>query len=396
MFSDQLGSAGSRGTVATVKILLICSWSPYPTLSGGRRRSREVIDFLDARHQLEVVSFAAGPIQREALKGKATTVPYQDQHRNNSLPPSLWPFESNPLKQLLIEKQKDGFQATLFDQLFSTCFADHSCGVPVLMEHNIESQILKRVAATAEGHRKRLILAQFMALRAYEKRIWPEFPLRTCVSEVDAEVMRENCPTGEVAVVPNGVDLERARLLTLENSPRLLFVGALDYEPNQDAVQRLCTGIMPILWQRDPAFKLRVMGRNPSQEIADLMAADSRLELMANVPQLEEPASECCMSVVPLRAGSGTRLKILEASAWGMPIVTTALGCEGLSPELIDCLCLAESDEALAEAVWELWNSPRRRFELAEKARAVVCRDYGWSKALEPLQEALLKLEKTL
>ena len=379
-----------------MKILFICSWSPYPTLSGGRRRSRQVIEFLDARHQLEVISFAAGPGEREALEGRATAIPYQYYHRNNSLPPSIWPFENSYLLELLTKKQSDGFQVTIFDQLFSTCFVKHSCGTPVLMEHNIESQILRRLATTAQGHQKRLTLAQFMALRAYEHRIWPEFPLRTCVSEVDAEIMRENCPTGEVVVVPNGVDLERARLLTLENSPRLLFVGALDYGPNQDAVQRLCTGIMPLLWQRDPAFKLRVMGRNPSQEIIDLMAADSRLELMANVPDLEGPASECCMSVVPLRAGSGTRLKILEAGAWGMPTVTTALGCEGLSQELIDCLCLAESDESLAEAVWELWNNPQRRIEMAEKARAVVCREYGWTTALEPLQQALLKLERSL
>jgi len=379
-----------------VKILFICSWSPYPTMSGGRRRSRQVIEFLDARHQLEVISFAGGPVEREALEGKGTAVPYQYHHRNSSLPPSIWPFESSFLQELLVEKQAEGFQVTIFDQLFSTCFVKHSCGTPVLMEQNIESQILRRMAATAEGHQKRLTLAQFMALRSYESRIWPEFPVRTCVSEVDAQIMREICPNGEVVVVPNGVDLERARLLDLGGSSRLLFVGALDYGPNQDAVERLCNGIMPLLWQRDPAFKLRVMGRNPSQEVSDLMAADSRLELMANVPELEEPASECCLSLVPLRAGSGTRLKILEASAWGMPVVTTPMGCEGLNQELLDCLCLAESDEALAEAVWELWNNPQRRIEMAEKARAVVSRDYGWSKALEPLQQALLKLERSL
>jgi glycosyltransferase involved in cell wall biosynthesis len=379
-----------------MKILFICSWSPYPTMSGGRRRSRQVIEFLDARHELEVISFSAGPGEREALRGKGTAVPYQYDHRNNSLPPSIWPFESTFLKELLMEKQAEGFQATIFDQLFSTCFVKHSCGTPVLMEQNIESQILRRLAATAQGHQKRLLLAQFMALRAYESRIWPEFPIRTCVSEVDAKIMRENCPTGEVVVVPNGVDLERARLLDLEDSSRLLFVGALDYGPNQDAVERLCTGIMPLLWRRDPAFKLRVMGRNPNQAVSDLMAADSRLELMANVPELEEPASQCCMSLVPLRAGSGTRLKILEASAWGMPVVTTPMGCEGLSQELIDCLCLADSDEALAETVWDLRKNPQRRIELAEKARAVVCREYEWSKALEPLQQALLKLERSL
>ena len=379
-----------------MKILLIGSWSPYPTMAGARQRTHQIIEYLRNRHELDVISFAMGPLEREALEGKATAVPYQYQQRNNGLPPSLWPFESSALRELLVQKQAEGFQATLFDQIFSTCFVEQSCGVPVLMEHNIESQILRRLATTAEGHQKRLTLAQFMALRAYENRIWPEFPLRTCVSEVDAKIMRESCPTGEVVVVPNGVDLERARLLDLEGSSRLLFVGALDYGPNQDAVERLCTGIMPLLWQRDSAFRLRVMGRNPSQEVIDLMAADSRLELMANVPDLEGPASECCMSVVPLRAGSGTRLKILEASAWGMPTVTTSLGCEGLNQELIDCLCLAESEEALAEAVWELWNDPRRRIEMAEKARAKVCRDYGWSQALEPLQAALLKLERSL
>ena len=111
------------------------------------------------------------------------TVPYQYQARNNSLPPSLWPFDSKPLHKLLTELQSEEFDLTIYDQIYVACHLERAIGKSVLLEQNVESDLLKQQAGYLEPAKKRLGLAQFMALRAYESKVWPQFDLRCAVSE---------------------------------------------------------------------------------------------------------------------------------------------------------------------------------------------------------------------
>lgn len=376
-----------------MNILFLSSYPTYPCLSGGRRRTAQILKSLREAHQVRHVTFVGGPREKELMESMGSlTVPYQYQARNNSLPPSLWPFDSKPLHKLLTELQSEEFDLTIYDQIYVACHLERAIGKSVLLEQNVESDLLKQQAGYLEPAKKRLGLAQFMALRAYESKVWPQFDLRCAVSENDARTVRERCPDGPTVVVPNGVDLERAMELKLSDEPRLLFVGALDYTPNQDAAKWLINEIMPRIWAEEPAMELRILGRNPAQELTELASADPRLELIANAPELEPLARECTISVVPLRMGSGTRLKILEASAWGMPVVTTSLGCDGLSEQLTQNLFVADGAEQFSAEVWSCWRSPEQRAKAAKAARKVVAETYSWKATLAPLHQALEEL----
>jgi glycosyltransferase involved in cell wall biosynthesis len=373
-----------------MKILFVCSWPPYPCLSGGRRRTAQLIRSLKQNHEVRVVSFVGGPTERKLMEDRgAIAVPYQQEARKNALPPSLWPFDSPLMRERLMELAEEGYQLTLFDQIFVSSFLPQAVGRSVLLEQNVESSLLKQRAQYLEPDKKRLAFAQFMAMKAYENKIWPQFDLRCAVSEQDAQEMRSRCPSSETVVVPNGVDPKRAYKLDLTDQARLLFVGALDYWPNEDAANWLCDEIMPRVWSEIPHMKLRIVGRNPSGELQQRVLGYSRIELLANAPELEPLAAECAMSVVPLRMGSGTRLKILEAGAWGLPVVTTSIGCEGLSQSLCRHLTEADGCDDFASAILSLWDNPAERAELAERARAEVVRDYSWSVVFRPLHRAL-------
>lgn len=374
-----------------MKLLYVSSWPPFPLNSGGRLRSFEVLRFLKSRYQVQLLTFVAGPRERAAaLEQGAIPLDYNTTGPGRSLlPASLRPFDNPQLYEALRSFAGQGFQATVFDQIFVSHAWESACGLPVLLEQNIESEILRQRASLASRHERPSFMAQALALRGYEQEMWPKFPLRACVSQHDVDLMQGRCPQGTTLLLPNGVSLERYAYMEPGQEPRVLFVGALDYFPNQDAVDYLCEQVMPLVWQQEPDLRLRVVGRNPPESLCHRVAQDARCELYANAADLTPLARDCFMSVVPLRIGSGTRLKILEAAAWGLAVVSTGLGCQGLELEPGKHLWVADQAAELAEAIVTLWNRPRQRLKLAEACRQVVEAKYSWDFVLAPLQQAL-------
>jgi glycosyltransferase involved in cell wall biosynthesis len=374
-----------------VKLLHVCCWPPYPENSGGRQRSGAVLRFLRQRHEVQLVTFVSGSRERSlAENAGAVAVDYCYEHYNRALPASVNPFESDELRKTLLSLSDSGFEATIFDHIYVANNVRFSCGVPVLMEHNIESEVVAEVAQFSKQRMKGLAAALF--LKKFENEIWPEFPLRFCVSERDAQSMRARCPQGKVVVSENGVDLNRVESLQFIPTPKLFFVGTLDYQPNVDAVHFLLDEILPLVWQQMPGVLLRVAGRSPGRELSDLLDGHPQCELWPSAPDLTDLARTCSLSVVPLRLGGGTRLKILEAAAWGLPVITTRKGCEGLRNELVENLCVVDEPEPFAANICTLLNSPEKREEMADAARKQVEAYYNWPTVLQPMEEAMLEL----
>ena len=378
-----------------MKLVMVCSWPPFPLHSGARLRSYETLCFLARSHEIRLLTFVAGPREREAsrlLQGvcEVECFAYASAPGDPALPPNLHPFQSQALGQRLAELGEQGVQATLFDQLFVSQHWPSAAGIPVLLEHNIESEILRRSASFADPRLRLRLTAQALGLRHYEEQVWPRFPLRTCTTTEDAELMRQRCSLGSVVVVPNGVNLQRYQpLAEKEGVGRLLFVGALDYWPNQDAMEFFCAQIWPRLRSAHPDMLLRVIGRNPSAELVKMLGDQSGLELFPNAGDLAPLVEGSRISIVPLRVGSGSRLKILEAAAWGLPVVSTSMGCQGLDFQPGVHLSQADEPEEFAAQVGRLWVAAEERRRLGQAARRLVERCYGWEQVLGPLQEAL-------
>src|SRR5207237_3894426 len=151
------------------------------------------------------------------------------------------------------------------------------------------------------------------------------------VSPTDAQLMRERFGAKRVEVVDNGVDTSYFRPTDGKREPHtVLFLGSLDWRPNQDGVQQLLDSIFPQVRAQDPATKLLVVGRNPPEWLRDRVKTCPGVELHGSVPDVRPFMARAGVLAVPLRIGGGSRLKILEALASGLPVISTRIGAEGL------------------------------------------------------------------
>jgi glycosyltransferase involved in cell wall biosynthesis len=183
---------------------------------------------------------------------------------------------------------------------------------------------------------------------------------------------------GRVWVVPNGVSEALFRHHERQEAQdRLVFVGTLEYGPNEDAVMWFCNEVLPRVAREVPTVSFFVVGRNPSRRLKELHDG-RRVNVIGRVPDVTAYVREAALSVVPLRAGGGTRLKILESLALGTPVVSTSVGVEGLALEPGTDLLVADDPEAFASAVVRSLRNRDIRRCLADAGRERVRAAYGW------------------
>ncbi|HMJ75431.1 MAG TPA: glycosyltransferase family 4 protein [Iamia sp.] len=178
------------------------------------------------------------------------------------------------------------------------------------------------------------------------------------------------------AVVPNGADLDRVPATPVPETPVLVFVGSLDYRPNVDGARWLCREVLPIVRAARPNAVIRLVGHQPAPAVREL--AGPGVEVHGDVPSVDPFLLDARVAVVPLRIGSGTRLKALEAMAARRPVVGTAVGLAGLGvTDGVDAL-VADDAEAFAGAVLDLLDDDARVARLVAGGRRLVEDRYGW------------------
>jgi glycosyltransferase involved in cell wall biosynthesis len=399
-----------------MKILMLSPFSPYPPNSGGRIRQWELIRYLGRRHNLTVVYNAFTEeeygMQKsiESSCAKAVAVKHPQKHLTPDLPDLQklpWPartFRTTEMLKTLKEVQSSNFDAAIIEFIFMSHYHDLLPAYTILHEHNIESDIFRQYAdlpniteAKIFGLRKNRAFwkATWMLMAEFENKMWQSFPLRITVSEKDKQEMDSRCPFGRTIVIPNGVNTYTVGLIPNAASRKILFMGTMDYYPNTDAASFLVKSVMPFVWRKDPGISLCIAGLHPPQSVMAL-ASDSRVEVIANPDSMREVASQCCLTVVPLRLGGGTRLKILDSFAMGLPVVSSSLGCEGLP--LMDGrhILIRDDAESFADAVLQVISDNILANTLRVNGRRLVEERYDWGTIFRQLEEELLQLvEKT-
>jgi glycosyltransferase involved in cell wall biosynthesis len=205
------------------------------------------------------------------------------------------------------------------------------------------------------------------------------------VSERDRDLFRVLARQAHIAVVPNGVDLEGfAPSTSMRTKHSLLFLGMMNYHPNDDGVQFFLKEIFPAIRASIPDVHLTIVGGEPSAAVR--AAASPQITVTGLVPDVRPYLASAEVLIVPLRAGGGTRLKLLEAMAAGIPAVSTSIGCEGLGAVHDQHLLIADGAEAFARTVIRLLGDAGKRQRLAERARQFVMTRYGWTQIGEVLQ----------
>ncbi len=254
--------------------------------------------------------------------------------------------------------------------------------IPLMLEeHNFTTKWLKERYMNSETTIRKLTKwISWKKCKNYENKVYPHFKLVTMVSETDKQAVRDELPRykGRLEVVPNGVDLRsrKFRSITPEINT-LIFNGSLTYAANLDAMKFFKKEIWHLIQLKIPEAKLTITGNIQGVDLSWL-DGDSKIHLTGYLDDVVKVINRNWICVVPIRDGSGTRLKILEAMALGVPVVTTSKGVEGINAVNGIHVLVADDPARFADACIQLLTNPSLHGSLAIQARHLVENEYGW------------------
>jgi polysaccharide biosynthesis protein PslH len=383
--------------------ILISPEKIWPPHGGGPLRTLSILEYLRQRYVVDLVLFH-DPAQGDPRTGipaaavRDVLVIPLPLHARTSWARALRNLRRLARGAVPLTDRFAGFDAQLETWLsgrsYDLALVEHFWCAPyaallrpaarrlVLDLHNIESNLLETSAAAASGLPS-LALRRFAACcRRQEERWLPCFDLLLAASRTDAQRLPS---ASTVAIVPNTLPLIDLPPSAADGS--IVFSGNLAYGPNCDAVSWFAAEIWPLLRRRLPHLKWRLVGRG-HEAVASHIAGDSSIECTGPVDDAIAVIARSSVAIAPLRAGSGTRIKILEAWAAGVPVVSTSLGCEGLecTPDLH--LLIADQPASFADAIVRILASPSLAEQLRCSARTRFDSHYNWSAAWRALSEA--------
>jgi len=385
---------------------------PYPPTNGHRLRTWAMVQALaDDGHRVTLVAFAERaellgdlePLRTACAEIDLVPTPLGPRGRGRDalkrlralaspLPFGAWKFRSPELREAL-ERQlaRQDFDVLICDGVYNMQNLPAHLAIPVLLnKDDVAHVLIRRYLALEPSTVHRL----YGALEARKVERWERAALRRAAavlacSELDRSLLRELCPAASVVVVPNVVDTDHYAPRDGAEPATVLFQGGMDWQPNRDAVEFFVAEILPALRRRAPSARFRVAGRSPTEPFRRRFAEVPGFEFSGTVADMRDEIAKATVCVVPLRIGSGTRLKILEAGAMAKPILSTALGAEGL--ELVDGeeIVLADEPRAFADGVAKLLHDAARRRELGRAARLRVEKQYGLAVFKTSLRQAV-------
>ncbi|MCX8052393.1 MAG: glycosyltransferase family 4 protein [Armatimonadetes bacterium] len=401
-----------------MKILFLSQLFPLPADSGGKIKSLCMLRALASEHDVCLLAYVRNKAEQESVEDLrrmcrfVEVVPFvrsrfADFRQALS---SLFFRRSFIVTRDFRREMLNRFQQVVRDFVPDIVHIDHLQMAQfvdfdgpyrtVLDQHNVESTIVKRIAETSTNPLMRAYAGiEWPKLFEYEIEICRKSDLVIAVSEEDAETLRRMISPdlssvrrgemktfsgsylarrGIVECVPIGVDVNSIPVVQrVENSKNILFLGTMYWPPNIDCVLYFHSKILPIVRSKLPDCVFTIAGQKPPRAVRRL-ACESGIRVTGYVRDARELAANCGVFVVPLRSGSGVRVKILGALAMGLPVVSTSIGAEGLKVAHGEHILIADSPEDFAKAVIDVLNDPNLARELGRKGRELVEREYSW------------------
>jgi glycosyltransferase involved in cell wall biosynthesis len=250
----------------------------------------------------------------------------------------------------------------------------------VLSLHNVGFEQYRQMARLEIGFAARALYhLKAFAMSKAERHYIPRFDCCVVVSTAERELLQRALPEVRAVVIENGVDCTQLQPLPESASgPGLLFAGVMDYPPNTDGLMHFARSILPRIRAFVPDVKLFVVGHSPPAR-AKALGREPGIEVTGYVSDILPYYRLSKVTIVPLRAGGGTRLKILESMALGRAVVSTRVGCAGLNVCHGVHLLIADPPQQFADCVVQLLGDDGLRTELAGNARRLVERHYDWA-----------------
>lgn len=399
-----------------MKILFLAQVLPYPLDAGPKIRAYYVLRHLAQQHEVTLVSFVRDTDTKEALdhlRGFCESVhtvrmPRSALRNGYHLLRSLlngqpfiiardWlPTMAECLQNALTTAHAngDGFDAVHADQLWMAPYAlwirEHAPGVQspqlVLDQHNAVYLIPERLAEGERNPLKRILLgleARKMAkfevdiCGRFDDVVWVTQEDYDAVQAVQTEMAAGQTPNSGVIPIC-GAPEETPVIARSPNARRVTFLGGLHYPPNAQGICWFAEHVFPLVRKAVPDAKLTVIGKQPPVELTGYGIPDENLEITGFVDDPKPYLTETAAFVVPLHAGGGMRVKILDGWTWGLPIASTSVGAEGIQTRPDENILIADSPETFARATISLLQDRTRREQVATAGREWVTQAYNW------------------
>jgi glycosyltransferase involved in cell wall biosynthesis len=393
-----------------MKILWICPFFLHPTNRGAQIRTLGTLKELHKRHEIHFAALNAP----DNLEGPQRSCEYSARHlsvehstpkrRSLSIVPQLAGSILNPVPMAVSRYDsrvlREQVDALIAAEHYDSVVCDFLAAAPnladlgncVLFQHNVETTIWQRHVEQSRSLAKRLFFRmQARKMAAYEKKICGTVKHVIAVSEIDASRMKEMFGIAAVSSVPTGVDVEffapRGASPAISD---IVFCGSMDWLPNVDAVEYFLFEVLPLIREKAPGATFTIAGRSPDARVLKAVQGLDGVSVTGQVEDMRPYMWGAKVSVVPIRIGGGTRLKIYECMAAGIPVVSTTVGAEGLRYSDGEDIVLADDPGAIAAACVRLLLDDKARSALAQNALKRVQSEFSWE-AVSREFEAILE-----
>ncbi|MBI4759040.1 MAG: glycosyltransferase [Chloroflexi bacterium] len=416
-----------------MRILFLTPGLPYPPNKGTSIRNYNLIKQLSARHEVHLLSFVWSeeelawlPALRECCQSIETVMAPRRGFPRRALSVFLSPLPDMALRlpspefraklAVMLGRepfdlvQVEGIELAQYglDLINGDISLIHPAPSSVFDNHNAEYVLQQRAWEIDRRYPLRWAGAlysfiQWRKLRAYEAMVCRSFDKVIAVSEADRNALHRIVPQVDIAVVPNGVDCALfssqvpadaypAPESRIKHEASLIFTGTMDFRPNIDAVTWFCQEVLPLIKKDIFHVHFYIVGKSPPPEVRRL-GEDPAVTVTGYVDDVRPYMIHSRVYVVPLRMGSGTRLKVLQAMAMGIPVVSTTAGAEGIAARPGEDILIADDPTTFAQQVVSLLNDEERRKKMAARGRALMEASYDWAVIVPRLERVYSQLK---
>ena len=407
-----------------MRILWVKAGGIVPADTGGRIRSLHILKELARRHSVTIFTYYAehfgdqhrGVDQAGELRGFADVVAIpialpRERTSRDYLSYARTLFSSEPCSMQVIGGESGGrlryfdstdirrrlgsliaggnFDVLICDFIYPAGLIDWTLPCPkILFTHNVEAQLWKQQLESAHHPLKKFLYwREWRALSEAERRYAREANHVITVSEQNRAFFANSVNPARVSTIATGVDIDFFQPADYAPSHSMVFTGSMDWRPNQEGMLFFASEILPHIHAEVPDADLWIVGRYPSREIQQL--AGPRIHVTGRVDDIRPFLQNAPVYIVPLRSGSGTRIKIFEAMAMGKAVVSTALGAEGLPVTHGQNILIADDPREFARSVVRILRDRELAARLGRAARSLVERHFAWKTAASQFETIL-------
>jgi len=387
-----------------MRILSLQHLFPLPLDSGGKIKSYHTLRALAGRHEVRAVAYVRTDNEAGLLPDIQRICPVEAVRLTRSRARQCGDLLGSIVtgRSFIVERDfraemrsavRDavrGFKPDVVhvDHLQMTQFVEFGGTYRVVLDnHNVESMIVERVAQTSSSPIMRAYASlEWPKLRRYELDVCGRCDMVLVVSDEDKANLAHLRPTlSNLECVPIGVDVHHYQPVTrVKDSHNILSVGTMYWPPNVDSMLYFVQDVLPLVRREMPDCTLTIAGQRPVEAIQAL-SREPGITVTGYVNDDRDVARDCGVFVVPLRSGSGVRVKILNALAMGLPVVSTSIGAEGLDVVNGEHLMIADTPQAFAGAVVQVLRDRDLSHALGANGRKLVCAKYSWERVGERL-----------